>query len=284
MAVYRDLDQAALDAQLNPRAATPALIHHVQRWHAAAEAARAAHDCRRDLAYGADAAERLDLFGVAGPVAPLVVFFHGGDWQALDKADFAFLAPPFLAHGIAVALVGYGGVPATPLAELVERGRRAVVWLHRNAVELDLDPTRIHLAGHGAGAHIALAAVSASWRPYELLGRPAVGVIGLGGLYDLEPVRLSYLNAALGLDRDESFRLSPLHRPPPDCAAVVATGGRESLEYRRQARALEAAWRRQGGAVETIELPGEDHFSLLDRFAAPEGALFRAVLLRLRGA
>jgi len=282
--VYRDLDQAALDAQLNPRAATPAFIHYVQRWREAADAARAAHDVMVDLAYGPDAAERLDLFRVRDTIAPLVAFFHGGDWHELDKSDFAFLAPAFVAHRVAVAFVGYGGAPATTLADLVERCRRAVVWLHRNAVELELDPTRVFLAGHGAGAHLAFAAASASWRPYELLGKPVAGLVGLGGLYDLEPVRLSHLNATLGLDRDEAFRLSPLHRPPPACGAIVATGGRESLEYRRQAHLLAAAWQRQSGTVETVDLPGEDHFSLLDRLGAPEGALFRAVLLRLRGA
>jgi arylformamidase len=282
MAVYRDLEQDALDAQLNPRAASPAFFHHLRRWNELSEAAR--RGAARDLAYGGDAAERLDLYRSSGAVAPLLVFVHGGEWQSLDKAEFAFLVPPFLARGAAVALVNYGRAPEATLAVMVERCRRAVAWLYRNAPELDLDPTRIYLAGHGAGAQLALAAASQSWREYELLGNPVAGAAGLGGIYDLEPVRLSYLNAALGLDRETAERLSPLHRPPPKgCPVWLATGGRESFEIRRQSRALAASWRGQGCAVETAEFSGEDHFSLLDRMAAGGSPFQREVLLRLAG-
>ncbi len=160
--------------------------------------------------------------------------------------------------------------------------RRCVVWLHRNAAELDIDPTRIHLAGHGAGAHLAMMTVVMPQRPYELLGQPVRSAIGLGGIYDLEPVRLSFLNASLHLDRDESWRLSPAHWPPPSaCRVLVVSGGRESLEMRRQARGFASSWRDQGAMVETLELPGEDHFSLLGLLAAPELPLGRAVLMQV---
>jgi arylformamidase len=285
MTVYRDLEQDALDAQLNPRAASPSFFHHLRRWGERSAPVRAGAGAALDLAYGEDPAERLDLYRAGSEVAPLLLFFHGGEWQSLDKAGFAFLAPPFLARGVAVALVNYGRAPDCPLALMVERGRRAVVWLNRNAPERDLDPARFYIAGHGAGAHLALAAVSASWRPYELLGNPVTGAAGLGGIYDLEPVRLSYLNAALGLDRETAERLSPVHRPPPrGCAVWLATGGRESLEIRRQARALASSWRGEGCVVETAEFPGEDHFSLLDRLAAPGSLFQREVLLRLAAA
>lgn len=282
MPVYRDYEQADLDAQLNPRASTPSFFHHIRRWDDLSERARAAGAARLDLAYGPGAREQFDFFPVPGKVSPLLVFFHGGDWQSLDKSGFAFLAPPFLERGVAVALVNYGLAPAVTLGEMVEEARRAVVWLYRNAAELDIDPTRIHLAGHGAGAHLAMMAAVMPARPYELLGRPVRSAIGLGGVYDLEPVRLSFLNASLHLDRDEAWRLSPAHWPPPAaCRVLVASGGRESLELRRQTRGFAASWREQGGSVETLELPGEDHFSLLGKLAAPDLPLGRAVLMQV---
>jgi len=282
MAVYRDYEQADLDAQYNPRAATPSFFHHIRRWSDASELAREKFQARLDLAYGPEARERLDFFPVPGKVSPLLIFVHGGDWQSLDKSGFTFVAPPFLERGIAVALVNYGLAPATALGDMVEQIRRAVAWLYRNAAELDIDATRIHLAGHGAGAHLAMMAASMPWRPYELLGQPVRGAIGLGGIYDLEPVRFSFLNASLRLDRDESWRLSPVHwTPPARCRVLAVSGGRESLELRRQARGLAAAWRGHGAAVETIELPGEDHFSLLGLLAAPDSPLGRAALVQV---
>ena len=282
MPVYRDYEQADLDAQLNPRASTSSFFHHIQRWSDLSERARGAGAARLDLAYGPGARETLDFFPVPGKVSPLLAFFHGGDWQSLDKSGFAFLAPPFLERGIAVAIVNYGLAPETKLGEIVEQARRSVVWLHRSAAELDIDPTRIHLAGHGAGAHLAMMAAVMPARPYELLGQPVRGAIGLGGVYDLEPVRLSFLNASLHLDRDESWRLSPAHWPPPArCRVLVASGGRESLEMRRQARGFASSWRDKGATVETLELPGEDHFSLLGKLAAPDLPLGRAALIQV---
>jgi len=282
MPVYRDYEQADLDAQYNPRAATPSFFHHIRRWSDSSERAREGFAARLDLAYGPEARERLDFFPVPGKVSPLLVFFHGGDWQSLDKSGFTFLAPPFLERGIAVALVNYGLAPATKLGDMVEQVRRSVAWLYRNAAELDIDATRIHLAGHGAGAHLAMMAASMPWRPYELLGQPVRGAIGLGGIYDLEPVRHSFLNASLGLDRDESWRLSPAHWPPPArCRVLVASGGRESLELRRQARGFAASWRGHGAFVETVEMPGEDHFSLLGLLATPDSPLGRAALMQV---
>jgi arylformamidase len=281
MPVYRDYDQAALDAQYNPRAATPSFVHHLRRWGDSSEAARAGAPAKRlDLAYGPGPAERLDFFPAQGHAAPLLAFIHGGEWQSLDKADFAFLAPAFAAHGISVALIGHGQAPDIKLAAMVEQCRAAIAWLYRNAAELEIDATRMHLAGHGTGGHLAMMAVAKPWRSFELLGNPVQSALALGGIYDLAPVRLSYLNGALQLDAESCETLSPIHRPAPlACRVLVASGGRESLEYRRQAHAFAAAWRGQGCAIDLLELPGEDHFSLLDRLPEFDGALGSKALM-----
>src|SRR6202167_4084282 len=74
MAVYRDYEQADLDAQYNPRAATPSFFHHIRRWSDSSERARAGLAARLDLAYGPEARERLDFFPVPGEISPLLVF------------------------------------------------------------------------------------------------------------------------------------------------------------------------------------------------------------------
>jgi len=128
---------------------------------------------------------------------------------------------------------------------MVEQCRAAIAWLYRNAAELEIDATRMHLAGHGTGGHLAMMAVAKPWRSFELLGNPVQSALALGGIYDLAPVRLSYLNGALQLDAESCETLSPIYRPAPlACRVLVASGGRESLEYRRQAHAS----RRPGAA------------------------------------
>src|SRR5258708_35625346 len=92
--VYRDLDQAALDAQYNLRAAVPAHPAYFDRWAAGSRMVRDGTRCQLDIAYGSGRLETLDLFPADGPPAPLLVFLHGGYWQALGKRDFSFISPP----------------------------------------------------------------------------------------------------------------------------------------------------------------------------------------------
>src|ERR1700730_8510814 len=112
MKIYGDFDQAALDAQYNLRAAVPEHGDFFARWARESAAVRQAHDCRLDLRYGSGLRATLDLFRAANPGAPSLVFIHGGYWQAMDKSDFSFIAPSFLAAGIAVALINYPLAPA----------------------------------------------------------------------------------------------------------------------------------------------------------------------------
>ena len=121
MTIYRDFDQAALDAQYNLRAAVPDHPAYFARWAETSRAVREQHRCRLDLAYGAGAKETLDFFpaGRSMPTAPapLLVFIHGGFWQAMDKSDFSFIAPAFIAAGISVAVVNYALAPSVGMDE-----------------------------------------------------------------------------------------------------------------------------------------------------------------------
>jgi len=102
----------------NNRAAVPDHPAVMARWKASAEAVRAETPPVR-LAYGARARETIDLFE-AGPGAPVVVFIHGGYWQALDPSWFSGIVPAFRAHGVGVAIPAYDLCPEVPLATIVD--------------------------------------------------------------------------------------------------------------------------------------------------------------------
>jgi arylformamidase len=281
--VWRDLDQAALDAQYNLRAASPDHPAYFARWAAASAAARERLPLRRDLAYGEAGTQTLDLFTVPGAPAPLLVFLHGGWWQAMDKSDFSFIAPAFHALGIAVAVVNYSLAPAATVGAIVEESRAALAFLRRRAGELGIDAGRLAVAGHSAGGHLAamLALDEAAFAP------PVVCAIS--GVFDLEPIRLCYLNRVLGLTAAEMPGLSPLRLlegrrgPIPMPRLLLAVGGRETAELRRQQAEFAACWQERVAPPAIVEQPEDDHFSIMDRLAQPASPLCRALADAISG-
>src|SRR5207245_8494863 len=115
--VYGSFDQATLDREYSPSSCVPSLARYLDEYAARSEAARRTHHVLTDLRYGTHRDETLDFFP-AGPGAPLHVFVHGGNWQAVTKESSAFPAPCFVREGAAFAAVGYGLAPACSLDEM----------------------------------------------------------------------------------------------------------------------------------------------------------------------
>lgn len=270
----------ALEAQYNIRRAIPGFPAVFARWRERSAAARARLRCRLDLAYGADEAETLDLFLPEGEGPfPVQMFIHGGYWQAMDKSDFSYLAEALVEAGIAVAVVNYALCPQTTIDAIAGQMRRALAWLAREAAGLGLDAGRLQVAGHSAGGH--LVAMLMADRPSA--GRLCSG-IAISGLFDLEPLRATSINAALGLDAAAARRASPLFMTPAGGAPLaLAVGGAETLAFHDQADALAARWGAAGARIERVALPGRDHFAAVDALAEPESPLFAAALRLLKG-
>ena len=158
------LDPQWLDAQYNNRARVPDHAQVMAGWADASAAARAgAPQAVLDVAYGPTAGQKLDVFPAAVPQAPVLVFIHGGYWRALDKADQSFVAPSFNADGAMVVLPNYDLCPAVSVEQIVLQLVQAVAWVVRHAAEHGGDPTRIALAGHSAGGHLAAMLLSCRW-------------------------------------------------------------------------------------------------------------------------
>ena len=111
-----------LEREYNPRIQVPEYASYFARWKDSAQEVRRTLDVRLDLRYGLLPAERLDYFPAAGSGNPLLIFVHGGYWRTLDKNDFSWVAPPYVACGVSVAVINYGLLPGTPLF-LVSRNR-----------------------------------------------------------------------------------------------------------------------------------------------------------------
>lgn len=282
-AVFRAYDQAGLDAQYNNRARVPEHPGILARWAALGVEARASPDATLDLPYGDGDRERLDVFRPRSPAPPVPILFyiHGGYWQGSGKSDVSYLAPPFTRAGAAFVAPGYSLAPAVPIDAIVDQVRQALLWTQRHARELGGDPGRIHVAGFSAGGHLAAMLLATDWTALAAPADVLKTVTCVSGLYDLEPIRLSYLNAPLGLDVSAARRASPVHnRPRGQAPVLVAVGGIESDEYHRQARDLVAAWSPHV-PLSILELPGCNHFMAQDALGDADHPLHRAVRERM---
>ena len=270
--LYRGMDRARLDAGYDNRAAKPNLAEVKADWNKRGASIRREHPRHLDLAYGEARRERLDLFLADDPKAPTLAFIHGGYWQLAesDKENYTFIAEGLLANGINLAMIEYTLAPAARMDQIVAEVRRAVGWLHEHLAEYDADPGRIYVAGHSAGGHLTAMAMTL----------PAVrGGLAISGIYDLEPIRLNYLNEKLGLDEAEAERNSPLlHLPPMAGPLVVAYGTAELPELCRQSVEYAQAWAEGGLPGHLSPIEGADHFTVLETLADPRGALAEALV------
>ena len=146
-------------------------------------------------------------------------------------------------------------------------------------------PARIHVSGHSAGGHLTALMVSSDWAALGLPADLLKGGCAVSGIYDLEPIRLCYLNADVRLDAAMAARNSPLALVPRAAPPLILTvGGRETDEFRRQQAVYAEAWQAAGLPLEIVALPEDQHFSILDRFATAGSPLFAALERQILGA
>jgi arylformamidase len=277
--VFRGYDQAALDAEYNNRAKVRDAADWLLRYASESERARAELPCRLGLAYGPSAGETLDVFPAPGPGgAPVHVFIHGGYWHRLDKADFSFVARGLRPAGAAVVVINYALIPTVDIDELVRQCRASIGWVWRNAASFGGDPHRIFVSGHSAGGHLVAMLMSTEWTAFDkaLPADVLKGGCGISGLYDLEPIRLCYLNEILKLTPAAAGLNSPVHHPPKRSSPLVlALGALEGPEYHRQSEELAAVWRSRELPCDVLDMAGHDHFSIVAELLDPKSTLSR---------
>jgi arylformamidase len=270
---WRSLDRAALDAGYNNGAAVANVGAITTAWEARSAALRQRGDTMLDLAYGALARNRIDFFKCAVPRAPTLAFVHGGYWQMRAKEGFAFLAEGPLSIGMNVALVGYTLAPAASMDEIVAEIRCAIDWLAAQLPALGGDANKLLISGWSAGAHLAA----------MTMDHPSVrGCLAISGIYDLEPIRHCYVNDKLGLDEAAARRNSPMIvQPSRQVPLAIVVGGAELPLMVQQSVDYAQALRQQGWPVLFREIPGADHFSVLDEVEKSDGAIV-GILRELR--
>ena len=269
MTLYRGMNQAALDAAYNNSVAVADSAQIVADWARRSAALADQYPRFLDLRYGERERNRIDYFPAASASSAILVFIHGGYWQMRAKEMFRFLAAGPLAHDMSFASVGYTLAPAATLGDIADEIGNALTWLAANVGRLGGSAERMYLCGWSAGGHLTTLSIR----------HPAVrGGLAISGIYDLEPIRLSYLNEKLKLEPADVDELSPLSNLPANSPPMlIAYGTAELPELRRQSREYAEARSRAGLPGRLLALEGRNHFSILEDLANPDGSLTRAL-------
>jgi arylformamidase len=261
---WRMMSQQNRDLGLNNGVAVPAIANIVAGWDRRSAEMRARYSGHLDLRYGPRERNRMDFLKAADG-GPTLLFIHGGYWQTRAKETFAVFAGGPMGHGINIALIGYTLAPDARLDEIVAEIHRGLDFLAAQLQDLGGDPNRIVVSGWSAGGHLTSMALS----------HPSVKAgMAISGIYDLEPIRHSYLNVKLGLDEAMSQRNSPMMLAGgADKPLSLVVGSAELPLLRKQTADFAGHRAKYGLPVTYEEIPGANHFSIMDELVSPTGRI-----------
>jgi len=271
---WGSMTRAERDAAYNNPQAVPAAAEMIPRWLTESAAFRAEHPAHLDLPYGARERNRWDLYPAANPAAPCLVFIHGGYWQRFGRESFAILTAGARAIGWSVAVPGYTLCPDVTLTEIVAEIDLALDWLGAQG------PTHgiagpVVLSGWSAGGHLTA----------MCLDHPVVTAgLAISGIFELGPLRDTYLNEKLRLSDQEIVDLSPLRLPTSSKPLAIAYGTDELpplVADSRDFHARRSADHRPGAL---IPVAGGNHFTIMDELRRPDGTLTRHLPLLVTSA
>lgn len=278
--VWGGYTQEELDRQYDQSTLVPNSGEIAEQARADSAAIRADMECILDVSYGPTVLERLDIFPAAEKGAPVVVYHHGGAWTRSSKDQCSYVAPPFVAAGVNVVVLDFNLAPQVSLDEIVRQNRAGLAWAWHNAAEYGWDRDRIHSVGHSSGGHICGMMLVTDWEGMYGLPRDLIkSAAPCSGMYELEPVRLSYRNTYLDLteqsaDRNSSIRHLPAYGPP----LTMSWGTGELAEFQRQSREFADAWNAAGHGVDTFVLDDLNHFEVGREIFNPDRPVLRNML------
>jgi len=255
------------EVEYNNRARVPENPVLMAGWAREAAAYREQHG-PQSIRYGAGARNTIDLFP-GDRDRLIVVFIHGGYWQALDGSFFSHCARGLNAHGIGVAVPTYELCPNVTVDDIIGQMRMASRELARLGHPLVM-------SGHSAGGHLAACMLATDWQALDpsLPKQPVIAAYTISGLFDLLPLVETSINMALRLDQETAKAASPLFWKPPAHGSLDAVvGGNESAEYFRQSKTVVERWGEAGIPTRFGTVADANHFTAIAPLADPNSPM-----------
>lgn len=233
---------------------------------------RAACTVTRDIPYGPDPRQRLDVHAPPGPIAerPVVLFFYGGRWRSGDKHDYHFVADALTARGLIAVIADYRLYPEVDWPDFIQDGARAYRWMEQSISAYGGDPHQLFVMGHSAGAYIgAMVALDDALRArVGALSCPR-GFIGLAGPYDFFPFTDPDVCAVFSSTPDGrgTQPVEYVGAAPPDL--LLLTGASDRTVSPLNSVHLKACVEDRDGRATLIRYPRLGHVGLILSLARP---------------
>lgn len=239
-------------------------------------------NCLRDIRYGKDEVQKLDIFPPAVDNAPILVDIHGGGWRMGSKNMRSFPAKAVTEAGIMWVPIDYGLAPDYSIDQIVDHVRTALVWLYHHGSEHGGDPANIYVSGNSAGGHLTGCTLMPGWHnDYGVPDNVVKGACAMSGIYDLQALvhAGNGYNNELAMDVDTAQLYSPLfHLPSKGCPLLVSYGAPEPNEFRRQSRSFYEAWKNCGFPATEIIVNDAHHFSMSRQLSYSDSSLFKSLI------
>lgn len=240
---------------------------------------REGYHVARDLSYGDDPRQKLDIYMPSDVKdAPIILFFYGGSWQMGSKDDYRFLGQAFASKGYVAAVADYRLYPQVHYPAFVEDGAQALRFVHAHAAQYGGDPAKLFVAGHSAGAFIAMM-LAADDQFHRAAGTQRAwirGTVGISGPYDFLPFTDHKIAVIFSRYPDEQTQ--PLNHITRTMAPVfLATGDDDVTVYPHNSHRVKEKLERMGSPVEEHIYPGIGHIGILLSLA--EGFHWKTPLL-----
>jgi acetyl esterase/lipase len=266
------LSRAERDAAYNNSAAVADSAALLEDFRAGSEAFRAAHGEKLDLRYGPRERNTWDLYPAADSHAPCLVYIHGGYWQRNSKDQFASLIAGPYARGWSAALPGYTLAPDATLAAITAEIHAALDWLAEHGPAHGIAGPVV-LSGWSAGGHLTAMALGHR--------RVAAG-LAISGVFELGPLRDTYLDEKLQLTDDEILSHSPLRLPAVNKMLAITYGTAELPPLVSDSRKLHATRAAAHAPGPLLPVPGANHFTIMHELRDADGMLTRQLPLLLK--
>jgi len=258
---------------------------------------------RLDIPYAgsSDPKQQLDLYLPRGAVAgfPIVVFVHGGYWEALDRrwltpllGTHGNVGVAFARQGIAAAIVGYRQYPS------VQRGddslddiATAIRFVHASCSAWGCGP--VFVVGHSAGGHLAsLLALDSRISTRNGLNLDHVaGFVSIDGIFDLNaalsaftPEQAGIMRTLFGPDPATLAAHSSSSYARPQHPRLLFLDSTDDVKVCRDAfHELKALMTKSGSPAQFIELPGLGHNETVVRIGMDDDPVMPSLLAFIRG-
>lgn len=226
----------------------------------------------RDIVFGPEPRQRLDIYAprdVEGPL-PVVFFIYGGSWSDGDRHNYDFAGRAIAALGYLTVIADYRLIPQVEYPVFLDDCSLALRWVGEHIAEHGGDPARVALMGHSAGAYnAAMLALHPRYRTNLMLPESIRCVVGLSGPYDFFPFDGQITRRTFGAVSNPTDTQPIAHVTADAPPMFLATGGADRLVYPKNTVALARHLREAGVPVKEVHYETLGHPQTLIALSRP---------------